>query len=202
MAKRTGLSPVVWRNTSTGHPPPCARGRSSLLVRALIWDLIGGLDERFYPVYMVDIDLAMAIRKLGFVVICQPNSCVRHHQAASSTPSFRDFLLYRNQRLFIKKWGAALENHEPFENSPAAIERALARAEVFADECRRRSNMTTEYPVWPTALNAADQNFRYAKKSRALKRAYIRHCMLTKPLRYLLGKPLRYLRKRFRGEFR
>jgi O-antigen biosynthesis protein len=204
---------ILWRNAH-GSPPwlgetpaPDAFGRvravdwcgsSSLLVRALIWDLIGGLDERFYPIYFVDIDLAMSIRKLGFVVIYQPNSRIRHHRSASSNPNFRDFLLYRNRRLLIKKWGAALENHEPFENSLAAVERALARADVFADECCRRGNMSSEYAVWPTPLNAADQNFRYAKKNRALKRAYIRHCMLM----MLIGKPRRYLRKVFRGEFR
>lgn len=46
-------------------------GTSSLLVRAEVWDAIGGLDERLYPVYYVDVDLAMAIRQLGRVVLYQ-----------------------------------------------------------------------------------------------------------------------------------
>jgi GT2 family glycosyltransferase len=60
----------------------------SLLVRTTLWDFIGGLDEQFYPVYYVDVDLAIAMRKLGFVVLYQPNSRIRHHLAASSDPSF------------------------------------------------------------------------------------------------------------------
>jgi GT2 family glycosyltransferase len=203
---------ILWRNGRQSRPwfgktpPPDAFGRmravdwcgsSSLLVRALIWDLIGGLDERFYPLYFVDIDLAMAIRNLGFVVIYQPNSRIRHHLAASSTPSFRDFILHRNRRRLAKKWRAALENHEPFENSPAAVERALARAEKFADECRRKGNVTNQYSVWPTTFNAAEQSSRYAKKSRALKIPYISHRVLM----MLIGNPLRYLHKLFRGEF-
>ncbi len=48
-------------------------GTSSLLVRAALWDLVGGLDEQFYPVYYVEVDLGMAIREHGFIVLYQPN---------------------------------------------------------------------------------------------------------------------------------
>jgi GT2 family glycosyltransferase len=46
-------------------------GTSSLLVRAALWDAIGGLDERFCQLYYVDVDLAMAQRHLGYVVLYQ-----------------------------------------------------------------------------------------------------------------------------------
>jgi GT2 family glycosyltransferase len=175
---RNGLASWPWIGES---PPPTAFdrlravdfcGTSSLLVRAAIWDHIGGFDEQFYPVYYVDVDLAMSIRKLGFVVLYQPNSRIRHHLAASSTPAFRDFLLHRNRFLLFKKWEAALEHHEPYENSPAAVERALARAEAFADQCRHTSNMTIKHAVRSTTFNAAEQDSRYVKKSRALQKAY------------------------------
>jgi len=87
-------------------------GTSSLLVRAALWDFVGGLDEQFYPVYYVDVDLAMAMRKLGFVVLYQPNSRIRHHQGGSTKVDFRVFLINRNRLLFLEKWGAALENQE------------------------------------------------------------------------------------------
>jgi GT2 family glycosyltransferase len=60
---------ILWRNAHGSTrwvgetPAPDAFGRvravdwcgsSSLLVRTSIWDLIGGLDERFYPVYFVE----------------------------------------------------------------------------------------------------------------------------------------------------
>jgi GT2 family glycosyltransferase len=78
---------ILWQNGICSFPwvgewpPPTAFNRlravdfcgtSSLLVRAGLWDFVGGLDEQFYPVYYVDVDLAMALRKLGFVVLYQP----------------------------------------------------------------------------------------------------------------------------------
>jgi GT2 family glycosyltransferase len=175
-------------------------GSSSLLIRAAVWDFVGGLDEQFYPVYYVDCDLAMAIRKLGLIVLYQPNSRIRHHLAASSDPDFRDFLLHRNRLLFLKKWSAALENHEPYENSPAAVERALARAEVFADQCRRMGNSTKGYAVRPKKpFSATEQNSRCVEKSRALQKAYVayKHRRLMRTL--LITKPRQYCRELFRA---
>jgi GT2 family glycosyltransferase len=196
---------ILWRNAVCSgpwvseRPPPTALGRlravdfcgtSSLLVRVALWDFIGGLDEQFYPVYYVDVDLAMAMRKLGFVVLYQPNSRIRHHQAASTNPTFRDFLLHRNRHLFLKKWGAALEKHEPYENSPAAVERAMARAEVYAAQCRPISDMTIERSARSITFNAAEQDARYVKKSRALQNAYrirrVRSMFIAKPRHYFL----------------
>jgi len=148
-------------------------GTSSLLVRAALWDFVGGLDEQFYPVYYVDVDLAMAMRKLGFVVLYQPNSRIRHHQGGSTKVDFRVFLINRNRLLFLEKWGAALENQEPYESdSSDAVERALARAEIFADQCGRKSNMVFEPSPRPKSFNAAEQDSRCVEKSQALKSAY------------------------------
>ncbi len=178
---------ILWREAKASWPwvgetpPPTAFDRlrtvdfccsSSLLVRAALWDLVGGLDEDFYPVNYVDIDLAMAMRKLGFLVLYQPNSRIRHHKSASTEPRFGEFLIRRNRLLFLKKWGAALENHEPYEYSPAAVERASARAEIFADRCRCRGNITIEQPVRPEKFDAVEQHIRHVKKNRALHKAF------------------------------
>jgi hypothetical protein len=125
-----------------------------------------------YPVNYVDVDLAMAMRKLGFLVLYQPNSRIRHHQSASTEPRLKEFLIRRNRRLFLEKWGAALENHEPYECSPAAAERASARAEIFADRFRRMGNMKIEHPMRPKKFDTAEQHFRHVKKSRALHKAF------------------------------
>ena len=196
---------ILWRDAFCSwpwvseRPPPTAFGRlravdfcgtSSLLIRAALWDFIGGLDEQFYPVYYVDVDLAMGLRKLGFVVLYQPTSRIRHHQAASSNPDFRDFLLHRNRLIFLKKWGKALENHEPQEHSSAAIERAMARAEVHADQCRPMGDMT-KCSVRSRTFNAAHQDARYVKKSRALQKTYRIHrertMFISNPRQYFLG---------------
>jgi GT2 family glycosyltransferase len=208
---------ILWQNAICSfpwvgeRPPPTAFdrlravdfcGTSSLLVRAAIWDLVGGLDEQFYPVYYVDVDLAMALRKLGFVVLYQPNSRIRHHLAASSNPDFRDFLLHRNRLLLLKKWGGALENHEPYENSPAAVERASTRAEVFADQCRRTGNSTKGYAVRSTTFSAAEQNSRCVEKNRALQKAYVAYRCRRLMRMMLITKPRQYCRQFFKGVVR
>ena len=57
-------------------------------------------------------------------------------------------------------------------DSPDAVERALARAEIFADQCRRKGNMIFEPSLRPKSFNAAEQESRCVEKSRALKNAY------------------------------
>jgi hypothetical protein len=111
-------------------------GTSSLLVRASIWDAIGGLDERFYPVYFVDVDLALAVRELGRSVLCQPRSRIRHHRGASGSHRWRHFVADRNRHRLVDKWGAVLDRYEPVPHSfdsASCIARAIDRAEMMAD---------------------------------------------------------------------
>jgi len=175
---------ILWRDGNVSMPwlgetPPatafnCLRvvdfcGSSSLLVRASAWDAIGGLDERFYPAYYVDVDLAMALRRLGLVVLYQPGSRIRHHRSASTKPGLRGFVIGRNRRLLVKKWAAALEEHEPFEeNSPGAAERALARAASFAPRQLGAIGPPPERPAFDPRL----QELSHLKKSRVLQKAY------------------------------
>ena len=89
---------ILWRDATTSPPwigdapdpdsfnQPRAVdycGSSSLLVRAVAWDAVGGLDERIYPAYYVDVDLSMALRSRGWSVLYQP-------RFAHSTPSGRE----------------------------------------------------------------------------------------------------------------
>jgi GT2 family glycosyltransferase len=172
---RDGRSSPPW----TGETPAPAAfdrlravdftGTSSVLVRASAWDAIGGLDERFYPVYYVDVDLAMALRRIGFAVLYEPRSRIRHHRSASTNHRFRSFLIERNRRLFIQKWGEALEQHEPFvEGSAEAVERALARAAAFAPG----HIAVVGRPPKRQAFDPDLQERRLIKTKRALQRAY------------------------------
>jgi GT2 family glycosyltransferase len=200
---------ILWQNGYVSvpwageHPPPtdfdrmrvvdfC--GSSSLLVRAALWDLIGGPDEEFYPVYYVDVDLAMALRKLGFIVLYQPASRIRHHQSASANSDyFKNFVGHRNRLLLLKKWGPALKNHEPWDgHSMAAVERAMARTEIFADRCRNSGSMIIKHVARSTTFNAAEQDARSIKKRRAVRKAYIIHLM-----RMMLAELRDYFRERF-----
>jgi GT2 family glycosyltransferase len=146
-------------------------GSCSLLVRAIAWDAIGGLEQNLYPVYYVDVDLGVALRSIGFVVLYEPASRIRHHQGASSNLRFRTFASQRNRRIFIEKWGKALEGHEPFlQQSPPAIERAMARAEAFREDCRRRSPPVTA----PLPTSPVDPVEGY-ERAVVFQQAYIEH---------------------------
>lgn len=88
-------------------------GSASLLVRASTWDELGGADERFYPVYYVDVDLCVAILARGQRVLLEPRSVIRHHQGASTYRAFARFVHGRNRELFRAKWGEVVTTHVP-----------------------------------------------------------------------------------------
>jgi O-antigen biosynthesis protein len=179
---------IMWRNATSSHPwlggtppdfiervrPVDAPGTSSLLVRASAWDAIGGLDERFYPVYFVDLNLAMSLRQIDSLVLCDPRSRTRHHQGASGSFRFRAFVFAINQQQFIDKWGTALECLEPWEaNSQAAIDRALMRTEAFADQCRRSVGTAAgTFAAERPPFDPAEQELRCWEKSRDIQKLY------------------------------
>jgi GT2 family glycosyltransferase len=80
-------------------------GSNSLLVRAATWDAVGGMDERFFPAYHVDVDLGTAIRARGQVVLYEPASVVTHHRWGATTDErFRVFAASLNLRRYVAKW--------------------------------------------------------------------------------------------------
>ena len=186
---------ILWRDATTAPPwigpvpPPSAFdqpravdycGTSSLLVRAATWDAVGGLDERFFPAYYVDVDLAMAIRQRGQVVWYEPRSVIRHHRGASGEMRFRLFVTQRNRRLFLEKWEGALAEHEPRgeEDSAAAVGRALARAEDRAERARQSSaagRRGRSRPPNGPAFDPARQERLHLERNLALQRAYADH---------------------------
>jgi O-antigen biosynthesis protein len=88
-------------------------GSASLLVRATTWDELGGADERYYPVYYVDVDLCVAILARGQRVLLAPRSVIRHHQGASTYRAFARFVHGRNREMFRAKWGEIVATHVP-----------------------------------------------------------------------------------------
>jgi hypothetical protein len=80
----------------------------SMLVRTAVWDLIGGADERIYPVYHVDLDLCMAARARGARVLLEPASVLAHARGASSGREFGAWVGERNRRFIVDKWGSLL----------------------------------------------------------------------------------------------
>jgi GT2 family glycosyltransferase len=180
---------ILWRDASTSPPwvgeapSPNAFdqtravdycGTSSLLVRSQLWDAIGGLDDRFYPAYYVDVDLAMSIRELGFVVLYQPVSRIRHHSGASGHLRWRTFIAERNRQLFVSKWTSVLEAHEPIGSDvAAATQRAIARAARHGEMVRGRLQsgpVSLRRPVLPAA---APPDAHYRERERFLREAFV-----------------------------
>lgn len=78
----------------------------AMLVKRNVWNLIGGMDERFTPGYFEDDDLSMQIQQRGFRLLLCKNSFIYH--AGSQSFVHRedvDQILLKNHQLFIKKYG-------------------------------------------------------------------------------------------------
>ncbi|MDX6673858.1 MAG: hypothetical protein QOH11_1276 [Solirubrobacteraceae bacterium] len=111
---------------------------SSLLVRAETWDAVGGMDERLFPAYHVDVDLGLAVWAAGRSVLCALDARVRHVRGSSSSDRFRGFVGLRNKAQVREKWRAALDERVACPAGPAAAEApACARAEAAAERVRR-----------------------------------------------------------------
>jgi len=176
---RDGRASDAWAGTAPAPSAFAARravdycGTSSLLVRARSWDDVGGLDERFFPAYYVDVDLALALRQRGQTVLYEPGSRIRHRRAASSSPRFRRFVSTRNRALLLAKWGAALTDHEPAEpGSAPAVGRAIARAAAAGERLRGSFVPPSGAAVAPPPLDAALQERRSLTLALELERAY------------------------------
>jgi hypothetical protein len=95
------------------YSPSC-----SLLVRAASWDDVGGVDERFFPLYYVDVDMCLAIRARGQRVVCEPASVIVPRRGASTDRDFAVFLSDRNRELLLEKWGQAIVDQQPGFGAP------------------------------------------------------------------------------------
>jgi O-antigen biosynthesis protein len=141
---------VLWRDGSTSHvgeglPPGTDAYRrprdvdwasaNGLLVPRRVWDLVGGFDERYSPAYFEDVDLCLSLASQGFRTRYEPQARVVHRGSQSSSKVYRDFLLTRNQRKLVEKWGRALDRYErppPKDSGPvfdAALQRAIERVD-------------------------------------------------------------------------
>lgn len=177
-----GRVSVPWH----GEPPP-PRGAfkdavpvdyassASLLVRRDLWHAIGGMDEQFHPAYYIDVDLAMALRRAGWSVWCEPRSQVVHQRGGSAGLRFRIFVSERNRARFVAKWSSELQDYEPHGTSTEALERALAGT-------RRRAAVLRAADRWPVRPVVALEETEFGRVRRehlqlrrdlAVKNAYV-----------------------------
>jgi GT2 family glycosyltransferase len=119
-----GMTEPIGRGKPADAPPYQQRmavdycSSNSLLVRSATWDAVGGMDERFFPAYHVDVDLGTKIRAQGQVVLYEPRSQVTHHRWGATTDErFRAFAARRNLQRYVAKWHAASGLNEDFPSS-------------------------------------------------------------------------------------
>jgi GT2 family glycosyltransferase len=172
---------VLWRDGFTCHvgeglPPGSDAYREArdvdwasangLLVTRRAWDLVGGFDERYFPAYYEDVDLCLALAEQGFATRYEPQAGLVHQGSQSSSKVYRDFLLTRNRRKLVEKWGRTLDRFEcqpPKESGPvfdAAVERTITRknaAKTLPRPARVRTafeNHRSPAPAEPTRASA------------------------------------------------
>jgi GT2 family glycosyltransferase/glycosyltransferase involved in cell wall biosynthesis len=100
----------------------CSGG--SLLIRKEAWDQLGGFDDRYYPAYFEDLDLALRAGDEGWEVWYQPLSVLRHVRSASAG-RLKTFLYERSRSQFLDRWGPRLHDYQDRGQYEAAIWRAM-----------------------------------------------------------------------------
>ncbi len=88
---------------------------ASIMIKASLWNEIGGFDERFVPAYYEDTDLAFEVRKRGYKVMYQPLSVVVHFEGISNGTDIESGLKHYQQvnfEKFYEKWKEELQTHE------------------------------------------------------------------------------------------
>lgn len=89
---------------------------ASLLVRAKLFQEIGGFDMRYSPAYYEETDLCFALREMGKAVVYEPASTVVHFGSTTAgldpTKGIRRHLVI-NREKFLAKWAHRLAAHEP-----------------------------------------------------------------------------------------
>ena len=169
---------VFWRDGSAAHVgeglPPGSdayleprdvayASANGLLVTRRAWDIVGGFDERFSPAYFEDVDLCLTLAAHGFRIRYEPRARVIHRGSQSTSSAYRGFLLSRNQRRLVEKWGHALDRFDPppAKDAGPTFDAAVQRAVIEAASHHRPSRAvaasgpTADYAPAPVSADPA-----------------------------------------------
>jgi GT2 family glycosyltransferase len=138
----------------------------SLLVRSSTWDMLGGADERLFPLYYVDVDLCLAIRARGQGVLVDPRSVVVHAAGSSTDRDFAFFVAERNRLLMLEKWGDLIHCHEPGSGKTFDLADPPAQEWHSAPDLRQQAQIARHYAV--SAAYGADLRARLAAREREI----------------------------------
>lgn len=74
------------------------------LIRAGVWDAVGGMDPAYYPVQWADVDLCTAVRRAGYDFSLVRKATVEHAGMGSTPGYFAVFLGQLHRVRFAEKW--------------------------------------------------------------------------------------------------
>lgn len=103
----------------------------SIMIRKSIWNLIGGFDPRFNPMYYEDTDFAFEIRKLGYKVMFQPKSVVESSEKIFDQKKLLPNIKEINKKKFIKKWEKELNHQIEQGDTFLARDRGFNKRKIF-----------------------------------------------------------------------
>ncbi len=129
---RSGQATAPWLD----HPPPPAAftavqpiqagAATSLMVRSEVLDALGGLDERLYPGFFADLDLAMGAWAAKRSTLLVPESRAHHAPGTGAATPCDNFLYAWNQGRFAAKWASELARHPVYAATAERIQEAQA----------------------------------------------------------------------------
>ncbi|MBN8923475.1 MAG: glycosyltransferase family 2 protein [Rhodanobacter sp.] len=105
---------------------------AAIAIPRVLFEQLGGFDDRYRPAYYEDADLAMRVREAGHSVLYQPRSVVIHFEGITSGTSETDGVKayqVRNRDVFVQRWAEVLRRDHPSWGTP--LDEAASRP------CRR-----------------------------------------------------------------
>ena len=101
-----------------------------LMIRKAAWEVIGGFDEGFHPVWFEDVDFCKRLRAKGLRIVYVPSAVARHlggHSAGKLTWSSRELYWYGSLlRYAAKHFSASSSRVVSLAVAVACIPRAIA----------------------------------------------------------------------------
>lgn len=89
-----------------------------LMVRKLVYDQLGGLDEGFAVAYN-DVDFCLRVQKAGYFVVYQPNAQLYHYESKSrgyEDTKEKQERFKKEVARFEGRWGEILKKGDPYYN--------------------------------------------------------------------------------------
>ena len=114
-----------------------------LMIRRQVWEDLGGLDERFYPIWFEDVDFCKRLRDHGYHVYYEPRAIAKHQGGHS----IRKILL-ENRELY---WYGSLLKYA-FKHFHSGASRLLCLAVLMGSLMRMSTGIVLQRSLRPVSI--------------------------------------------------